>query len=86
MYGGLHGIDGLRNVKNRRIMEILFRLSPGTAVAVWFDSSGFRPTFFQFLRDDEAAFSGGSLDGGLTYIKADDIRALRVGHGGKDLV
>lgn len=62
-----------------RMIAILRRLSPGTPVSVWFDDSGFRPTFFQFLVDNEAAFSGGSLDGGLTYIKATDIRALRVG-------
>lgn len=75
MYDGLGGLPVRRGV-----IEILRRLSPGAPVSVWFDSSGFRPTSFQFLRDDEATFSGGSLDGGLTYIKADDIRALRVGH------
>lgn len=60
-------------------MEILRRLSPGTRVSVWFDSSGFRPTTFQFFRDDEVAFSGGAFDGGLTYVKADDIRAIKIG-------
>lgn len=60
-------------------LAILRRLSPGTRVSVWFDGSGFMPTFFQFLVHDEAAFSGGSLGRGLTYIKASDIRALRVG-------
>lgn len=72
--GGCRGLQ-----QGRGTLAILRRLSPGTAVSVWFDDSGFRPTFFQFFVDNEVAFSGGSLDGGLTYIKANDIRALRVG-------
>lgn len=62
------------------VMAILFRLAPGTPVSIWFDDSGFKATFFQFFVDDEAAFSGGALDGGLTYINARDIRAIKVGH------
>lgn len=64
---------------NNRIMRILCRLAPGTRVSVWFDTSGFLTTTFQFIVDDEVAFSGGALDGGLTYVKASDIRAIRVG-------
>lgn len=64
---------------NFNTIAILHRLSPGTPVRVWFDTSGFLTTTFQFFVDDEVAFSGGALDGGLTYVKASDIRALRIG-------
>ncbi|WAH38452.1 hypothetical protein [Alicyclobacillus dauci] len=64
---------------NYRTIEILRRLAPGSTVRVWFDNSGFITTTFQFIRDDEVAFSGGGFDGGLTYVKASDIRAIRIG-------
>lgn len=60
-------------------VDVLQRISPGTPVDIWFDDSGFRRTSSQFLADNQAAFSGGSLDGGLTYINPSDIRAVRIG-------
>ncbi|QSO47868.1 hypothetical protein [Alicyclobacillus mengziensis] len=61
-------------------MAILFHLSPGSPVSIWFDNSGFIATYFQFANDHQAAFSGGGLDGGLTYINISDLRAIKVGH------
>ncbi|MCF8568306.1 hypothetical protein LLE49_26650 [Alicyclobacillus tolerans] len=61
-------------------MVILHHLAPGTPVSVWFDNSGFLATYFQFFVDNEVAFSGGALNGGLTYVNARDIRAIKVGH------
>ncbi|MDP4084428.1 MAG: hypothetical protein Q8934_07395 [Bacillota bacterium] len=57
-------------------MSILKRLPPDSSVSVWFDSSQFQQTTFKFLCGNMAVFSGGSLDGGYTYIKASDIRAI----------
>jgi hypothetical protein len=61
-------------------MAILCRLSPGTPVSIWFDDSGFISTYFQFINDHQVAFSGGGLDGGLTYISVYALKAIKVGH------
>ncbi len=61
------------------VLAILNQLAPGSVVQVWFDSSGFLPTYFQFFNGTSAAFSGGALDGGLTYLNASQILAIRVG-------
>jgi|GEM_PF-5858633 len=61
------------------VMAILRELAPGTAVSVWFDNSGYLTAAFQALADNEAVFTGGDLDGGVTYIKASSILSVRVG-------
>lgn len=60
-------------------MAILCKLAPGSPVSVWFDTSGFVTTYFQFMNDNQAAFSGGGLGGGLTYINVNQIQAIKVG-------
>lgn len=62
------------------VLAILCRLAPGSPVSVWFDHSGFLNTYFQFMNDGQAAFSGGALDGGLTYVNIAKIQAIKVGH------
>lgn len=61
-------------------LAILCRLSPGSPVSIWFDNSGFVATYFQFANNGQAAFSGGGLDGGLTYININELVAIKVGH------
>jgi hypothetical protein len=64
------------------VIDILRTLRSGTRVNVWFDTPTFPgppfTTVFQFFNDNEAAFTGGSFDGGLTYIQATDIQAIAV--------
>lgn len=60
-------------------LAILCRLAPGSPVSIWFDDSGFQPTYFQFVYGNTAAFSGGALNGGLTYINIYQIAAIKVG-------
>ena len=62
------------------VLAILSRLAPGSPVSIWFDDSGFVSTYFQFLSDGQAAFSGGDLHGGVTYINIYQIAAVKVGH------
>lgn len=59
---------------------ILSKLSPGSPVSIWFDDSGFIATYYQFSSNGQAAFSGGGLDGGLTYININELVAVKVGH------
>lgn len=61
-------------------LAILSRLAPGSPVSIWFDDSGFVSTYFQFCYDGQAAFSGGGLDGGVTYININELVAVKVGH------
>lgn len=58
---------------------VLKNLAPGSPVSVWFDDSGFISTYFQFMSDGQAAFSGGGLNGGLTYLNLSQIVAVKVG-------
>jgi hypothetical protein len=73
--------------KNRNIemccnpMSILRMLNTGAIVRVWFDSSNFRTTSFQCIEDNMAVFTGGEFDGGFTYIKACNIKAIQIGTG-----
>ncbi len=60
-------------------LAILCRLAPGSPVSIWFDHSGFITTYFQFTNDHQAAFSGGALGGGLTYINVNQLVAVKVG-------
>ena len=60
-------------------LSILCRLAPGSPVHIWFDDSGFKSTYFQFYNGSVAAFSGGALDGGLTYLNPAQIQAIKVG-------
>ena len=62
-----------------RYMQIMRDLAPGTPVEIWFDDSGFIATVFQFTTDDAAVFSGGALDGGLTYVLLSAIVAVKIG-------
>ncbi len=61
-------------------LSILNHLAPGSSVSIWFDHSGFLPTYFQFMNSGQAAFSGGALNGGLTYVNVSQILAIKVGH------
>lgn len=61
-------------------LAVLCRLAPGSPVSIWFDNSGFITTYFQFSNGQQAAFSGGSLGGGLTYINVNQLVAVKVGH------
>lgn len=60
-------------------LEILKKLAPGSPVQVWFDDAGFQATYFQFYNGSVAAFRGGALNGGLTYLNPAQIAAIKVG-------
>jgi hypothetical protein len=64
---------------DRAMGRLMRQVAPGSPVSLWFDSSGFITTSFQFVRDDLAAFSGGGPGAGLTYLAVCDIVALRIG-------